>query len=651
MSASVLAFFNFQQGNINMKAIEPHLFLVVIRSLLKDAEAILGLETNCLQGDLEKITALLKNRGVPDILLLRFPQLCNDLEKSLSSGRYIGTAGTFVKQGKPTVFLPVYSLIFDSSWQLLGEPSPEAIRVLRQILKVFKKFRIDCPNSAIEESINEFKQIERDLPSPTLSWGRDDLDFRGIYPSLSELGDLGFHTKGQSRGQLTAGWGEGGVLRDLVNIQYVADRLSKSFRVHWSSFNPRHGPGSVSERYGSSKWEFPTWPNRLDRYFPLYQWGVLNELNVELDELRPDSPAKLVDVPKSYRGPRLIASEPISSQFIQQGIMDSLRKSLKTSVLRNCYDPYSQDPSRDLVISASADRSFSTIDLSSASDRMSCWLVERIFRKNYSLLQAFNSARTPKLVYPDGTVEELAKFAAQGAAFTFPVQSITYAIICMGVIYASNPKMRWNDIARKVRVYGDDIIIPTRYFRRVCNALEACFLKVNHEKSFSEGYFRESCGMDAYKGHDVTPANILNFFSSKRPLDTLSLVEASNNLYLKGFVETSAALRGMIPQRLLKNIPFVSPDCNIQMGFFGAGVTPLQKRTNIAWQCEESYVLEVDIKVHKTVPSGLHSLTQWFSERPPADSVNWQPGYPKKVAQRYLCKWVPSFKLGSRYST
>jgi hypothetical protein len=342
----------------------------------------------------------------------------------------------------------------------------------------------------LRKKINEFRNIEAELPTPTLSWGSDDLCFRGDYPSLTELGDLGFHTKGQFSGQLAAGWEEGGVLRDIASIQFIADRLSGSFRIHWSQFRPKHGPGAVSEHYENSKFEFPSWPGRLNKYFPFEKWGVVNELNIPLEECAGKSPAKLICVPKSFKGPRLIASEPISSQYIQQGIMGSLRISLKSSVLRHCYDPLSQEHSRVLTLASSKDKSLSTIDLSSASDRMSCWLVERIFRKNYGLLQAFNAARTPDVLLPDGTTLQQKKFAAQGAAFTFPVQSLVYAIVCMGVIYSSNPRARFNDIARKVRVFGDDIIVPTEYYTRVCNALEALFLKVNKSKSFSKGYFR-----------------------------------------------------------------------------------------------------------------------------------------------------------------
>lgn len=640
-----------------MRSIAPSQFLSILSCLLQDIEDILELDRGVLSGDFDKISRSINSRGTERIVFLRLPELCSDFELSLESGQERFSKGEFVQKGRLKLLRPLLDTIFMEDGSLQSEPCFESIRCFRQVLKCFKKFKIECPAETIMEKIHEFKQIEADLPPPDFSWGNVDFDLVSGYPSLDELDRFRHYRQNlHSESTFDEIWGPEGIKETLGWIQFVADRLAKSFRIHWNGFRPKHGPGAVSEKFGSSKYEFPSWPERLERIFPFSEWGVLNGLNIPFEEYVESQPAKLIDVPKDFRGPRLIASEPISSQYIQQGIMGSIRKSLKTSILRHCYDPLSQEHSRRLVLSSSADRSFSTIDLSSASDRLSCWLVERIFRKNIPFLQALNAARTPDLLYPDGEIVQLRKFAAQGAAFTFPIQSLIYAIICIGVIYSQNPFMRFNDVARMVRVYGDDIIVPTIYFKRVCQALEACFLKVNPKKSFSQGSFRESCGMDAYGGHDVTAVSVLAFYHPRRPEDTVSTIECSNNLYIGGYIRASNRLLETIPKGIRANLPWVSPGTNVQMGVFGSGIPRLKTRQNLMWFVPEVQVLAVESKITRTVPSGALQLLQWLHQKP-MRFTGWvlQPVLPQslgeviKVKARYRLRWVPRHSLGRRY--
>jgi hypothetical protein len=92
----------------------------------------------------------------------------------------------------------------------------------------------------------------------------------------------------------------------------------------------------------------------------------------------------------------------------------------------------------------------------------------------------------------------------------------------------------WNDRAQYIRVFGDDIIITEPAVGHLYRLLEEVGLKVNKEKSFSRGQFRESCGMDAYDGVDVTPGYIRKIYQPSSPEALVSVVECSNNLYKKG---------------------------------------------------------------------------------------------------------------------
>lgn len=631
-----------------MTKLNADLVIEVLRHLVADVEDILDFERGEFNGDLERISKSLRSRG-QSVILIDLPDLCSDLEQSLERGVYVNEKSKlFHSNGRPTLFKRIYSRIFKEDYSLLDSACPESIRCLRQIYRLFKKFEIDCPDSATQEKIHEFREIERGLATPNLSWGDDRLLVRGRYPSLVDLGIRHVFDDDVSIGSIASvcRWNEKPeLLRDLSFIQLAADRILRSFRYSEAWFRPKHGPGAVSEPYRNSKFEFPTWPERLEAKFPFAEWGIANLSFWDSSSYHgEESPCKLLSVPKDYKGPRLIASEPICSQFIQQGLLSVLRKNVKNSPLRYCIDFKSQEPSRDLALKASVDRDLSTIDLSSASDRLSCAAVECFFRGNFSFLELLNSARTPDILYPDGQIERMKKFAAQGAAFTFPVQSIVYAISCIGVLLADSPQSRLVDLAKKVRVFGDDMIVPTHVFDRVCNALESIGLKVNRSKSFKDGFFRESCGMDAYKGTDVTPASVRCFFSTRQPVTVVSLLECSNNLFHKGFIRASRRLLETIPKGIRKKIPFVRPGSTVN-GIVSSTVCGYRYRHNTVLCRDEVQVLEVEIQVRKTLVDGHHRLFQWFIEEPLPDTV-WRSGQSiRDVKASYRLRWVPTYRL------
>jgi hypothetical protein len=80
-------------------------------------------------------------------------------------------------------------------------------------------------------------------------------------------------------------------------------------------------------------------------------------------------------------------------------------------------------------------------------------------------------------------------------------------------------------------------------------------LKVNEQKSFSTGHFRESCGGDYYRGFDVTPVKAKTFGATE-PGARLGTLEASNNFFRKGFWRTSASIEDIL-RRYIRSMPIV----------------------------------------------------------------------------------------------
>jgi hypothetical protein len=174
---------------------------------------------------------------------------------------------------------------------------------------------------------------------------------------------------------------------------------------------------------------------------------------------------------------------------------------------------------------------------------MSTWLVERVFSRNISLLDAFQACRTRFLRQdryqhlPESV--KLRKYASMGSALTFPVQSIVFACLTIAVGRHLHPDQTIDRIAEQVRVFGDDIVCPVTWVVPLTELLTLCGLKVNSGKSFSHGKFRESCGLYAYEGYDVTPFRIRKTLDSVDGASHVSWLQGAYNAHIKGLWNTS----------------------------------------------------------------------------------------------------------------
>jgi hypothetical protein len=113
--------------------------------------------------------------------------------------------------------------------------------------------------------------------------------------------------------------------------------------------------------------------------------------------------------------------------------------------------------------------------------------------------------------------------------------------------------------SREVYVYGDDIIVPVDEAPSICTALQSIGLKVNTAKSFWTGKFRESCGMDAYDGIDVTPVYCRRTFPAGRRShrEIVSWIEMANNFYRRGLWYTAKQVRASIEKLMGGELPFL----------------------------------------------------------------------------------------------
>lgn len=87
-----------------------------------------------------------------------------------------------------------------------------------------------------------------------------------------------------------------------------------------------------------------------------------------------------------------------------------------------------------------------------------------------------------------------------GNALTFPVESLIFWALVRSGIKVSHG-VNCDDIL----VFGDDILFPAKYYDSVIRMLSMAGCKPNTGKTFRSGLFRESCGVDAFNGVNVTP--------------------------------------------------------------------------------------------------------------------------------------------------
>lgn len=631
-----------------------------------------GLETHAAT-EFTRLSNICRTRGTLKTLMSDLPSAGKHLDFCLSRGHlfnrdYPHSLGSLNKGTQ--LFYALYSLIFNSPAAgevILSEPDPTAVFFLRQILLAYKKVEEPCNQICVNRAVQEYIDIDAGLRNPTLPWN-SEADFYE-QQSGSQVSSMRFMDLIHDDRDLEFDLLDNTLSSKLLSALDLASELlgSQVELVDAYSLLPKHGPGAVSDmKTGGDKYSFPSWSKKLDHFLPEEYFAYSTEELAYLNGLdRADlsiHPAKLMAVPKTIDKPRLITIEPTANQFLQQGLMKWFRDSLPKP-LRHCIDFRSQEPSRALVKSASRDGYLSTVDLSSASDRLSCWTVERAFRHYGGVLPLLYGTRTHLVI--DGTNSklftelELMKFAGQGSAVTFPVQSIIYAMICIASLsVAEGQKLSSKNLvsySKRIQVYGDDLILPSFAVPCLDILLQLLQLKMNVMKTHTEGRYRESCGMDCFLGIDVTPLYLTAFDLGKGPRALTSWVDVSNNAHIKGLWHLTKWMDSKLG-KLSKLIPISSkPRGSLTRHTFLLGYdigmqSPIKK-----WDENlHHYKVKGLVPVAKTRTRRreTHSnLLQYFLEYEPAGArflhhldrmITFEAGYTMSVFFTLKKTWLPA---------
>jgi hypothetical protein len=186
-------------------------------------------------------------------------------------------------------------------------------------------------------------------------------------------------------------------------------------------------------------------------------------------------------------------------------------------------------------------------------------------------------------------------------------------VIFIGIERDLNRSLTMRDVKSmhgKVRVYGDDIIVPTHNALTVIEVLEAFGFKVNTNKSFWTGKFRESCGAEYYDGHNVSVTRLRHLppRSQRHAREILSLVSVRNHFYIRGLLQYCEFLDSII-EPILGIFPRMVPDFNSvsYTGEVGTGSPLLGK-----FDWGEVDISHHDRKLHRPLVKGYVA----FSPKP-----------------------------------
>lgn len=220
-----------------------------------------------------------------------------------------------------------------------------------------------------------------------------------------------------------------------------------------------------------------------------------------------DYTSRLIFVPKSWKALRTVKPEPPELMYWQQGVMECLYHYIAADPWLSRHFPFTnQAAHHDLIRFGSMSRTYSTLDLSQASDSVSKWLVYYLF-SDTPLVDWLMRTRSTHYRYQGRTYPSNI-FAGMGSALCFPIESIVFGSICQ-VVYlraqATAPSRTglYHDPAWSV--YGDDIVVDTDLAPALVRALEGLHFTVNEDKSFIASDYLESCGKEYLNGRDITP--------------------------------------------------------------------------------------------------------------------------------------------------
>lgn len=285
------------------------------------------------------------------------------------------------------------------------------------------------------------------------------------------------------------------VCHTQLYIQRILGDLTKT-KIGFAESKMRFGPGATTSLSGvvtqGKKYSHRTL-DATPRVIPFRTFGFPEAWKSVATDIRPRRSSKMRIVPKKATCGRTICIEPDLNIFVQLGQGALIRKQLADYGL----DLNTQKNNQELAREGSITDRLCTMDLSSASDLISREVVWLLLPYTWAAFLEFS--RTDMVEY-EGQEKTLNKWSSMGNGYTFELETLIF----YGILLGAAEEMGCLELG-KIIAYGDDLIFPSELESLVRRTLNFLGFKVNSGKTFGKGAFRESCGTDWFRGHNVRP--------------------------------------------------------------------------------------------------------------------------------------------------
>lgn len=273
------------------------------------------------------------------------------------------------------------------------------------------------------------------------------------------------------------------------------------------------------------------------------------------------------DIPKKFEKPRGICLEESETQFAQQGLRRPLYEYIEKNQavspeVRGRINFSDQSVNRALALTSSLTREYATLDMRNASNNVGREQVLCMFLKSplFDVLEALSTKFLKLPDYASVRTMESNMFAPMGSGICFFIMSVFHFALMRSILRHSKvPSDR--DAAYDLYVYGDDLIVPSSCVYTLYTCMPAFGCEFNETKSFVHSQFRESCGIHAYAGYDITPTFVKNVITkhtgSTDSTVLLSLIAKEHSLRISGFVTAATYIRVRVTE-IWGKLPWVS---------------------------------------------------------------------------------------------
>jgi len=257
---------------------------------------------------------------------------------------------------------------------------------------------------------------------------------------------------------------------------------------------------------------------------------------------------KFGTVPKSFVTDRSIETQPSLNMWAQKGLAEIADAFLNQKYGFNLR--FQPAINAELARRGSIHGNLATIDLKDASNRIPDGFIKWAL-EGTPFLRQMELCRTEKILMPWGGWLNLHLHSSMGNGYTFVLQTAVFLAVVeamyiyrhrdmfkvpmpsvprsvadlawehlqhesrwytrvrdipsLGILDPTNPQANWQKALEPLAlpdwgVFGDDIICPTEFYEETVKVLGLINARVNFDKSFHTGLFRESCGADWFAG-------------------------------------------------------------------------------------------------------------------------------------------------------